>query len=141
MESDQRSLGAPRLANLRRYLETEAGGAVILLAATLVALLWANSPWRGSYQTLWSTELSLGLDEATVSYELGHLVNDGLMAFFFLLIGLEIRREFDMGELRERRRVAVPVAGRLAAFVVHVRDDTRLSPMTFGRQWNPIGAR
>jgi Na+/H+ antiporter NhaA len=118
MASERTSLAAPRLANLGRFLETEAGGAAALLGATLIALIWANSPWRDSYHALWSTELSLALGDAAVSYEVGHLVNDGLMAFFFLLIGLEIRREFDMGELRERRRLAVPVVAALGGMAL-----------------------
>jgi hypothetical protein len=122
VESDQRTLTGPRLVNLRRFLETEAGGAVILLAATLGALIWANSPWRDTYQALWSSEISVGLGEVAFSYELGHLVNDGLMAFFFLLIGLEIRRGFDMGELRERRRVAVPVVAAMGGMAVPGAD-------------------
>ena len=128
VDSDQRTLTGPRLANLRHFLETEAGGAVILLAATLVALIWANSPWRDTYQALWSSEISVGLGEVAFSYELGHLVNDGLMAFFFLLIGLEIRREFDMGELRERRRVAVPVIAAVGGMAVPALIFLALNP-------------
>jgi Na+/H+ antiporter NhaA len=118
VEAERRTPTVPPLANLRRFLETEAGGAVVLLAATLVALIWANSPWRDGYHAVWSTELSLGLGDLAISDDLGHWVNDGLMALFFLLIGLEIRREFDMGELREHRRVAVPVIAALGGMVL-----------------------
>jgi Na+/H+ antiporter NhaA len=103
----------PQLAVLRSFLKTEAGGAVVLLAATIAALVWANSPWSDGYDALWATEISLTAGPFSLSHDLRHWVNDGLMTLFFLLIGLEIRREFDMGEFRERRRVAVPV---MAAF-------------------------
>jgi Na+/H+ antiporter NhaA len=103
----------PHLTVLRSFLSTEAGSAVFLLAATIVALAWANSPWGDAYDGLWATDVSIRVGEYTLGGTLGHWVNDGLMTLFFLLIGLEVRREFDMGEFRERRRLAVPV---LAAF-------------------------
>ena len=109
----RRTLVRPRLASFRVFLETEAGGAVVLLAATLTALIWANSPWAESYHRLWSTELSVALGDSRLSLDLAHWVNDGLMTLFFLVIGLEVRREFDRGELRERRRAAVPLIAGL----------------------------
>jgi Na+/H+ antiporter NhaA len=110
----------PRLATIRGFLKTEAGGAVVLLAATIVALVWANSGWRDSYAALWATEIGLEVGEYRLSHDLGHWVNDGLMTLFFLLVGLEIRREFDMGEFRERRRIAVPVIAALGGMVLPV---------------------
>lgn len=112
------TVARPRLVTVRSYLETEAGGAVILLAATLLALLWANSPWRDSYFELWATELSIELGSYHLSMELGHWVSDGLMAAFFLLIGLEIRREFDIGDLRDRRRIMLPLSAAIGGMVV-----------------------
>jgi Na+/H+ antiporter NhaA len=103
---------------VRVFLDTEAGGATILLAATLVALLWANSPWGGSYEDLWRSELSIRLAGAELSHDLRDWVNDGLMSFFFFVVALEIRRELDTGELRERRRVAVPVLAGLGGMLV-----------------------
>src|SRR5688500_13120992 len=84
----------PRFATLREFLATEAGGAIVLLAATVAALVWANSPWRDSYAALWDTEISLSAGGFALSHDLGHWINDGLMTLFFLLVGLEIRREF-----------------------------------------------
>ncbi|HEX5040085.1 MAG TPA: Na+/H+ antiporter NhaA [Candidatus Limnocylindria bacterium] len=101
------------LALVRSYLATEAGGAIVLLLATIAALVWANSPWADGYDAFWQTELSLRVGDFALSHDLQDWVNDGLMTLFFVLIGLEVRREFDMGEFRERRRVAAPV---IAAF-------------------------
>jgi Na+/H+ antiporter NhaA len=114
----RRTMVGPRLASFREFLETEAGGAVVLLMATLTALVWANSAWAESYHRLWSTELSIALGSLRLSLDLAHWVNDGLMALFFLVIGLEVRREFDRGELRERRRAAVPLIAGLGGMVV-----------------------
>ncbi|MPZ99254.1 MAG: Na+/H+ antiporter NhaA [Dehalococcoidia bacterium] len=103
---------------LREFLAQENSGAVLLLAATVVALVWANSPWSESYERMWETTLSLRLGDADLSMDLRHWVNDGLMALFFFVAGLEIRREFDRGELRERRRVATPVIAALGGMAV-----------------------
>ncbi len=108
----------PRLATARSFLDTEAGGAVILLAAALVAIVWANSPWQASYVQLWTTELSIELGSYHLGMELGHWVSEGLMALFFLVIGLEIRHEFDTGDLRDRRRIALPMSAAIGGMVV-----------------------
>src|SRR3984893_9519207 len=100
-----RNLAAP----VRDFLGTETGGAIVLLAATIVALLWANSPWSGSYESLWTTKLAIRAGGGGISIDLRHWVNEGLMTFFFLVVGLEAKRELDLGELRERRRLAIPV--------------------------------
>lgn len=101
-----------------RYLQTEAGGAVLLLLATVVALLWANSPWSDSYEHVWQTPLSLELGERVLSESLRHWVNDLLMALFFLLVGLEIARELSMGEYRDRRAVTAPALAALGGLVL-----------------------
>jgi len=103
-----RGLGTP----LRDYLRTETGGAVVLAAAALAALVWANVD-HGSYERVWGTELSLRLGGWTLAASLRHWINDGLMALFFLVVGLEARRELDLGELRERRRLLLPAAAAL----------------------------
>jgi Na+/H+ antiporter NhaA len=108
-----RSLAGP----IREFVATENASAVVLLAATVAALLWVNSPWGSTYERVWSAELSLRLAGAELSLSLREWVNDGLMAFFFFVVGLEIRREFDTGELRERRRVATPVLAAIGGMV------------------------
>lgn len=104
-------------AALRTYLNTEVGSALFLVVAAVLALIWANLP-GGSYETVWTTRLSVRLGDWGITEDLRRWVNDGLMTFFFFVIGLEVRRELDMGELRERRRVAVPVIAALGGMVM-----------------------
>jgi Na+/H+ antiporter NhaA len=89
-----------------------------LLAAALAALVWINSPWGSSYEAVWTSELSIRVAGADLSLELREWINDGLMALFFFVVGLEIRRELDLGELRDRRRVAVPVLAAVGGMAV-----------------------
>ena len=104
---------------LRRFVRTETGGAAVLLAATVAALAWANIDPR-SYAATWHTVLAIrsGTRELADSWQ--GWINSGLMAFFFLVAGLEARREFDMGELRERRRLMLPLVVALGGIVVPV---------------------
>jgi Na+/H+ antiporter NhaA len=104
---------------LRQFLQTEVGSAAVLLAATLTALVWVNVDPSG-YQRLWGTELSIRLGSASLAMDLRHWVSAGLMTFFFFVVGLEARREFDVGELRERRRFALPVLAGIGGMVVPV---------------------
>jgi Na+/H+ antiporter NhaA len=104
---------------LRAFLRTETGSSAVLLAMTLVALVWVNAD-AASYNALWHTPLSIRVGGATLTQDLRGWVNSGLMTFFFFVVGLEARREFDMGELRERRRVALPALAGLGGMVVPV---------------------
>src|SRR5260370_40331355 len=88
---------------LRAFLRTETGSAAVLLAATIAALIWANVD-ASSYRTLWGTQMSIRVGGFGVSQDLRQWVNAGLMTFFFFVVGLEARREFDIGEVRERPR-------------------------------------
>src|SRR5438105_10754387 len=110
-----RSLAAP----VRDFLSTETGSAVVLLAGVVAALVWANSA-PSSYESAWHTILSIRLGTAGVTTDLRHWVNEGLMTFFFLVIGLEAKREFDVGDLRERQRIAVPVVAAAGGIAVPV---------------------
>src|SRR5204862_5036552 len=83
-----RNLAAP----VRDFLSTETGGAAVLLCAAVGALLWANSPWSSSYESVWTTKLSIRLGDAGISQDLRQWVNEGLMTFFFLVLGLEAKR-------------------------------------------------
>ncbi len=104
---------------LRTFLRTETGGAAVLLVMALAALAWVNID-SSSYDAVWGARLSVRLAGGGVSLDLREWVNSGLMTFFFFVFGLEARREFDMGELRERRRLALPVAAGLGGLVVPV---------------------
>ena len=104
---------------LRQFLRTETGSAAVLLAATLAALAWANIDPSG-YAATWHTELVIQSGTKGLADSWQGWVNSGLMAFFFLVAGLEARREFDMGELRERRRLTLPLVVALGGMVVPI---------------------
>ncbi len=112
-------LGRP----FRRFLEVEAAGGVVLLVATVVALIWANSPWGDSYTDLWHTEIEinvggfhLGGEDHPLDLEV--IVNDALMVIFFFVVGLEIKRELVTGQLRDRRAAALPAIAAAGGMVV-----------------------
>jgi Na+/H+ antiporter NhaA len=111
-----RNLAAP----VRDFLSTETGGAIALLTATVAALLWANSPWWDTYESVWTTKLAITIGSGGIAADLRHWVNEGLMTFFFLVVGLEAKRELDLGELRERRRLAIPAFAAIGGMVVPV---------------------
>jgi Na+/H+ antiporter NhaA len=113
---------------MRRYLTTEAGGAVLLLGAAVAALLWANSPWSAAYTSLWETKASVSLAGASLSMTLEHWVNDGLMALFFFVVGLEVRREFSIGELTQRRRALIPTLAALGGVIAPALLYLALAP-------------
>lgn len=100
------------------FLENKAAGGILLLTCTLVALLWANSPWAGVYTALWDTQFTIGIGAAQLSKPLLLWINDGLMAVFFFLVGLEIKREILVGELASPRQAALPIAGAIGGVVV-----------------------
>jgi Na+/H+ antiporter NhaA len=104
---------------LREYLRTETGGAAVLLAAAISALVWVNVD-ASSYDSLWGATLSIDIGGSGVALDLRHWVNSGLMTFFFFVVGLEARREFDLGELRERRRFALPLLAGIGGMAVAV---------------------
>jgi NhaA family Na+:H+ antiporter len=91
---------------------------ILLMGCTIVAMVWANSPWSDSYFHLWEIEVSVGLASRPVSGSLHHWINDGLMAVFFLLVGLEIKRELLVGELSSARHAALPIAAAIGGMVV-----------------------
>jgi Na+/H+ antiporter NhaA len=104
---------------LREFLRTESGGAAVLLAATVTALVWVNVD-AASYEGVWETVLAIDLGRGGVELTLREWVNSGLMTLFFFVLGLEARREFDLGDFRERRRLVLPLlasAGGMGATV------------------------
>jgi NhaA family Na+:H+ antiporter len=114
------ALGRP----VRRFLQTEAAGGVVLVAACLVALVWANSPGQHAYRDLWSTVVSVSVGGHGVVMDLRGWVNEGLMTVFFLVVGLELKRELTVGELHDPRTATLPIAaaagGMLGSALVYL---------------------
>lgn len=101
-----------------RFAKMEATGGILLLAGTLAALLWANSPWESSYHGLWHTQVSIGIGRLTLSESRHEWINDGFMSIFFFLVGLEIKREVLIGELSSLRQAAFPIIAALGGAIV-----------------------
>jgi len=106
------------LSPFQDFFRTASAGGIVLIVSTIVALAWANSPWGASYEHLWETRLTVGVPGFGLTYTLHHWINDGLMAVFFFLVGLEIKREVLAGELASVQRAALPAAAALGGMVV-----------------------
>jgi len=111
-----RNLAAP----VRSFLSTETGGAIVMLGGALAALMWANGPWWHSYESVWTTTLSVQIGSAGIAADLRQWVNEGLMTLFFLVVGLEAKRQLDLGDLRDRRRLAIPVVAAIGGVSVPI---------------------
>jgi NhaA family Na+:H+ antiporter len=105
------------LRPIERFLHIEAASGIVLLVAAVTALVWANSPWSSSYERLWHTPITVGVGELVSAQSLHFWVNDGLMTVFFLVVGLEIRREIHEGELSDLRRAGLPVAAAVGGMI------------------------
>jgi len=106
------------LATLNRFLHVEAVSGIVLLIAAAVALTWANSPLAAGYHHFWHTPISIGLGSFTISQPLHFWINDGLMTVFFLVVGMEIRREMHEGALSNLRQASLPIAAALGGVMV-----------------------
>jgi NhaA family Na+:H+ antiporter len=100
------------------FFRLEAASGIVLLAATALALVWANSPWRGLYQHILETPLSLAVGGHAVTFNVHALVNDGLMSVFFFVVGMEIKRELVTGELNSARKALLPAVAALGGMLV-----------------------
>ena len=100
------------------FFRAESASGIVLLACAAIALIWANSPWGESYFELWHTHLVVGGGPIMLDYTLHHWINDGLMAVFFFMVGLEIKREVLVGELASPKQAALPIAAALGGMVV-----------------------
>jgi NhaA family Na+:H+ antiporter len=101
----------------QQFFQLQSASGILLLAATLLAFAWANSPWADLYERLWQTSLSIGLGGANLSESLHFWINDGLMAVFFLVVGLEIKRELRTGELSTPRKATLPLMAALGGMI------------------------
>src|SRR5688500_11012715 len=99
-----------RPSSAREFLATEAAGGAVLVVAAVIAVVWANSPWPSSYDDVWHTDVGI--------LDLRHWVNDGLMALFFFVVGVEVKRELVVGELSSRRRATLPVIAAAGGMAV-----------------------
>lgn len=115
----QTTPGSGSRSPLRDFLRTETGSAAVLVVAVLAALLWANLA-PSAYEPFWTVRMSVRFGPYGVSLSLREWVNSGLMTLFFFVVGLEARREFDMGELRERKRLVLPLAAGISSMIVPV---------------------
>src|SRR5919106_4193746 len=121
------------------FADKQSSGGILLIAATVLALVWASSPWGESYTALWHTKLTVGVGELSISKDLTHWINDGLMAVFFLVVGLEIKREVLVGELSSARSAALPVAAALGGALVPALIYLALNAGTEGAAGWEIG--
>jgi Na+/H+ antiporter NhaA len=119
-QSDRTAWARNLAAPVRDFLATETGSAAMLVIAAVIALIWANSPLRHSYESLWTTELSIRLGGGEVANNLRGWVNDGLMTLFFLVVGLEAKRELDLGDLRDRSRALLPIVAAIGGILVPI---------------------
>jgi Na+:H+ antiporter, NhaA family len=106
------------LRPFQEFAHTESAGGIVLLACTALALAWVNSPWGESYHHVWETPVAVRLGGLALDMTLHHFINDGLMAVFFFLVGLEIKRELLVGELASLKQAALPIAGALGGMLV-----------------------
>ncbi|WP_232680543.1 Na+/H+ antiporter NhaA [Nocardioides sp. R-C-SC26] len=113
---------------LRSFMHTEAGSAGLLVVTALVALLWANSAWSDAYTSLWHTEAAIRFGGAEIRMDLHHWINDGVMVVFFFVIGLEVRREFAVGELTDRSRITIPLIAGIGGMAVPAALYLLLNP-------------
>lgn len=103
---------------IRSFASHEAAGGIVLLICAVIALIWANSPWSESYYHLWHTEITVGIAGYSLTKDLHYWINDGLMAVFFFVVGLEIKREILVGELSTGKKAMLPIFGALGGMLV-----------------------
>ncbi|MDQ2700442.1 MAG: Na+/H+ antiporter NhaA [Actinomycetota bacterium] len=100
------------------FIRSEVAGGAVLLVATITAIAWANAPFGDSYFSFWQTELSVGFGDFSISDDLQHWVNDALMAIFFFVVGLEIKRELAVGELNTRSKASLPIIAAIGGVLL-----------------------
>ena len=120
---------------LQEFLRESTSSSWVLVAAVAVALVWVNSPWGASYDRLWSTPLVVHIGGLTIGSDLAFWISSGLMTFFFLVVGLEIKREVTIGELRRPKAVALPAIAAVGGMVVPALLYLAIAHGPAGRGW------
>jgi Na+:H+ antiporter, NhaA family len=110
------------ISPFERFLRQTTAGGIVLISITLLTLIVASSPWGNAYRHLWETPVRIGIGLHTMELSLHAWVNEGLMALFFLLVGLELKREIMVGELASLRNAALPVAGAIGGMLEAVSN-------------------
>lgn len=123
------------LSPLRDFIATEAAGAALLAGAAAVALIWANSPWSASYENLWTSRAGISIGGHELNMDIRHWVNEGLMTIFFLVVGLEIKRELTDGHLASRRAALLPGAAALGGMLIPAVLYLAIAGSTAPRGW------
>lgn len=123
------------LSPFRDFLKTEASGAILLACSAIFALIWANSPWSGSYESLWSSHIAITVAGHSLDLSLRHWVNDGLMTIFFFVVGLEIKREVTSGHLSNRRAALLPGIAAIGGMAVPALIYLLIAGQTAPRGW------
>ncbi|KPC71421.1 hypothetical protein ADL26_15470, partial [Thermoactinomyces vulgaris] len=100
------------------FLKIEPAAGVVLVVCAVIALLWANSPWAASYEAVWGLDITLHVGDFELHHSLRDWINDGLMAVFFFVVGMEIKSEIVSGELRHVRNAVAPIAGAIGGMAV-----------------------
>jgi NhaA family Na+:H+ antiporter len=132
---DARGTTVRLLSPFLDFLKTEALGAILLASSAILALIWANSPWSGSYENLWSARFAITVAGQSLDLDLRHWVNDGLMTIFFFVVGLEIKREITSGHLANRRAALLPVVAAIGGMAVPALIYLLIAGQTAPRGW------
>jgi NhaA family Na+:H+ antiporter len=132
---DARGTTVRLLSPFLDFLKTEVLGAILLASSAILALIWANSPWSGSYESLWSTRFAITVAGQSLDLDLRHWVNDGLMTIFFFVVGLEIKREITSGHLANRRAALLPVVAAIGGMAVPALIYLLVAGQTAPRGW------
>jgi NhaA family Na+:H+ antiporter len=132
---DARGTTVRLLSPFLDFLKTEALGAILLASSAILALIWVNSPWSGSYESLWSTRFAITVAGQSLDLDLRHWVNDGLMTIFFFVVGLEIKREITSGHLANRRAALLPVVAAIGGMAVPALIYLLIAGQTAPRGW------
>jgi NhaA family Na+:H+ antiporter len=132
---DARGTTVRLLSPFLDFLKTEALGAILLASSAILALIWANSPWSGSYENLWSARFAITVAGQSLDLDLRHWVNDGLMTIFFFVVGLEIKREITSGHLANMRAALLPVVAAIGGMAVPALIYLLVAGQTAPRGW------